>query len=356
MLALDKVRLQALITTGTDMEKRYVKKLQPLLEDRHLLIATILLGNALCTEILPEILTDMLGEVIAIILCVSVVVVGCEVIPQALMIKSGLKICASLSWFVWTLIYCSFIITWPLARLLDCILGKDHIDYYSRDELKELIQLHGSEDYKPNLHQPQLEQKENVDIFKQQATTYAGSVHSLQKIISKTQIHQKDANPMLTYDEVNIIEGIFAIHKMQVRQVHKPIDQVFMIEYNTILTPESYESIYQHGYSRIPIYFKDRQNIMGVLLTKQLIKQDPDEPIPVSKLEISPRIPLIPENSSLAQALKEFEKGTAHIAAVVGEKNFRIVGIVTLEDVLEQLLQEEIYDESDARRAYGKKK
>jgi len=105
------------------------------LEDRHLLIATILLGNALCCEILPGLLDELIGHVATIIICTSVIVVCCEVIPQALFLKNGLKICYYVSPFTWTLIFLFFSITFPLARLLDLILGKEHTEYYTRDEL-----------------------------------------------------------------------------------------------------------------------------------------------------------------------------------------------------------------------------
>ena len=153
--------------------------------------------------------------------------------------------------------------------------------------------------------------------------------------INKMQRQSMSDRPGLSYDEVSIIQGIFMIHKKIVKDIYKPLDKVFMLEFSTVLNREMYEKIYNLGYSRIPVYFKDQQNIMGVFLTKQLIKYDPDTEIPLSKLDIRPKFPLIPENEHLARALKEFEKGAAHIAGVVSEKNFRIIGIVTLEDVLE---------------------
>lgn len=65
------------------------------------------------------------------------------------MIKYQIMICGRLTWFVWFLIYGFFIIAFPLARLLDCILGKEHEDHYSREELRELIALHGQSQWKP---------------------------------------------------------------------------------------------------------------------------------------------------------------------------------------------------------------
>lgn len=81
LLALDKLRLNALLQSGSDREKKLVRRLLPVLEDRHLLIASVLLGNCLCCEILPELLDDLIGKVLTIVFCVSVIVVCCEIIP-----------------------------------------------------------------------------------------------------------------------------------------------------------------------------------------------------------------------------------------------------------------------------------
>jgi len=56
-----------------------------------------------------------------------------------------MKACSSLSWFIWMLIFCFFIILYPLARLLDLISGKDEGYKYSRDEIQEFLLLHGDE-------------------------------------------------------------------------------------------------------------------------------------------------------------------------------------------------------------------
>lgn len=81
MLALDKMRLEAIMTCGTDEEKRMVRKLHPLLADRHLLIVILLLGNALAAEIMPLLLDDLVGTSITMIFGVSVLVIFCEILP-----------------------------------------------------------------------------------------------------------------------------------------------------------------------------------------------------------------------------------------------------------------------------------
>lgn len=90
--------------------------------------------------------------------------------------------------------------------------------------------------------------------------------------------------------------------------------------------------------------------MIGVLMTKQLITADCDKEVKVSDLNISTSYPSFSENHSLADALREFKKGKSHIAPVMSKTTCSMIGIITMEDVLKQLLQEEIYDESDTRR------
>jgi metal transporter CNNM len=75
---------------------------------------------------------------------------------------------------------------------------------------------------------------------------------------------------------VTVIKGIFSIHTKTVQEIYKPLDKVFMLPFNTTINLQMTQQIYELGFSRIPVYFGARQNIMGVFLSKQLIKHDPD--------------------------------------------------------------------------------
>jgi len=100
------------------------------------------------------------------------------------------------------------------------------------------------------------------------------------------------------------------------------------------------------GHSRIPIYEGDRQNIKGTLLVKNLILCDPEDPIPVSKSRIRPLL-TVSSNMPLYDILNEFQTGKSHIAIVRSCISQEVVGIVSLEDIVEELIQEEIVDETD---------
>src|SRR5581483_2722807 len=74
---------------------------------------------------------------------------------------------------------------------------------------------------------------------------------------------------------------------------------------------------------------------------------NPDDPKPLRERKINP-IPTVEDDTPLFDILNTFQEGKSHMAVVV-DKNSKPVGIITLEDVLEELIQEEIYDESDMR-------
>merc|ERR1719401_1936882 len=111
------------------------------------------------------------------------------------------------------------------------------------------------------------------------------------------------------------------------------------------------------GHSRIPVHAaSDRQRLHGVLLTKKLLRHKADQAIPVSSLELT-TIMCVCENTELYKVLDMFQTGRSHMAAVypagvdvndlTATSETAALGIVTLEDVLEELLEEEIVDETD---------
>lgn len=77
--------------------------------------------------------------VLAIIFSVTLILLFGEIIPQALCARWGLTIGAYSAWAVWLLIGLTFPISWPISKLLDCVIGVDHQTYFKRAELKELV-------------------------------------------------------------------------------------------------------------------------------------------------------------------------------------------------------------------------
>ena len=142
LMSLDQMNLSILSISGTQTEQGQARKLQPLLKRRHLLLVTLLVGNAAAMEALPIFLDKIVPEFVAIILSISLVLVFGEIIPQALFTKYRLYIGSALSPLVWILLVAVLPVTFPIAAFLDCCLGTDHPTIYRRAELKELTKQH----------------------------------------------------------------------------------------------------------------------------------------------------------------------------------------------------------------------
>ncbi|CAG8563773.1 648_t:CDS:2 [Acaulospora colombiana] len=296
-MSLDETNLHILASSGDHAQREYARKIQPIRKNGHLLLVTLLLNNVLVNETLPIVMDDVLG---------------------------GRGIMAIV-----------FIVGYPIAKLLDLILGRDHGIIYRRAELKELIMYHGT------------------------STEHGGD---------------------LVTDSVKIIRGALDFQDKVAGGAMTPIENAFMISMDCIMDRNTLKKIYLTGHSRIPVYEGSRENILGVLLVKvnsevylrnsseitgplmlcsllsiikSLVMYNPDEDLPLKKFRIN-AIPKIPAEMPLFDILNIFREGRSHMAVVCRSEDSKPIGIITLEDVLEELIQEEIYDESDKRRQKNK--
>lgn len=162
------------------------------------------------------------------------------------------------------------------------------------------------------------------------------SVDQLSQALELT--HQSET----TVEEQKILEGIVTFGSTEVKQVMSPRIDVFAINIEAdflVILP----IIVEKGYSRIPIYRDNIDQIEGVLFIKDLIPYI-DEPI--SNWQSLIRKPFfIPENKKLDNLLKDFQAMKNHLAVVVDEYG-GTSGIITLEDVLEEIVGD-ISDEFD---------
>ncbi len=132
------------------------------------------------------------------------------------------------------------------------------------------------------------------------------------------------------------------------------LDNVFMIQEETNLNFETIVQIYNSGYSRIPVYSQSREDLIGWFHIKDLTLIDPDDEIKVKTLlsYIKHHIAYCYTTDNLFDMLMEFRNGSTHMAFVLEtiqntnqDPYERCVGILTLHDVLEALIQHNIHDE-----------
>lgn len=190
--------------------------------------------------------------------------------------------------------------------------------------------------------------------------------------------------PSIHQDEITMIEGALSMTTKRAADVYTPLRRVYALRSDTILDEDRMVEIEARGFSRVPVYCPkapstetqgrvsmyqdiDISSIIGCLLVRQLIVLNPAESRPIATLPlalpscISPSMHLV-DLINLFQAVGGKGKGGLHLAVVCHyphiataalrqgkciPKEAGVVGIVTLEDVVEELLQEEIYDEAD---------
>jgi magnesium and cobalt transporter len=158
-------------------------------------------------------------------------------------------------------------------------------------------------------------------------------------------LRQSHARTILDDDELAMLEGVLAVSETQVRDVMVPRSQMVVLERDAP-RDEFLKAIVESGHSRFPVIGHDREEVVGILLAKDVLRHfvaTPDQPFDISRY-LRPAT-FIPESKRLNALLKEFRGSRNHIAIVVDEYG-GITGLLTIEDVLEEIVGE-IDDEHD---------
>lgn len=145
---------------------------------------------------------------------------------------------------------------------------------------------------------------------------------------------------VLSKEEKNIIEHLFHFEKITVEDAMVSLINVKMISSDSTIA-EVFEIVSSHGYSRIPIYEDRVDNVVGLVETASLLQADKDEPV----MKYKDNCFFIPETARAQAVLSEMRNNNVQMAIVVDEFG-GVQGIVTIEDILEEILGE-IEDEYD---------
>ncbi len=160
-------------------------------------------------------------------------------------------------------------------------------------------------------------------------------------------LREAQARDLMDRDALDMIEGVLQVSEMQVRDIMVPRAQTYVVDKNT--APEEYlPLVIETGHSRFPVVDGDKDKVVGILLAKDLLRYF------YSKERETPRFNLndylrpavfVPESKRLNVLLRDFRANRNHMAIVVDEYG-GVAGLVTIEDVLEQIVGE-IKDEYD---------
>ena len=303
LMALDQTELQIVLKTGSEDEKQDASAILPVRRHGNFLLCSLLLGNVLVNVIIPLLLDGIPGAngpIAAIGSTAGIVVFG-EIIPQAVCSRHGLAVGAKTIVITKFFMLMTSPLSWPISKMLDCLLGKEVGTSYNRERLIELLRL----------------TQDDVDLNK---------------------------------DEVNILQGALVLQTKKVIDVMTPLSDAFLLPLQTILDFDAISDIKTQGYSRIPVYEGERENIVHILLAKDLLFIDPDDKKPLEEICNFYNKPFIraEKDKPLNQMLNEFKTGEkGHLAIVKATEDNTAIGLITLEDIIEEIIQAEIIDEDD---------
>lgn len=279
------------------------QKVLPFRQTTHLTLAAILLTNVAAVSATSLFLESVLFGLIAGIVTTLLMVIFGEILPQAIFSRRALGYCARFS----PLLRFMIITTYPISRPLQLLLDA---------------------------------------LFKGHNSQQLQTRHELGIMISEHLGHEESE---LDEDEVEIIRGALQLSEKRVSDIMLPIDSVYWLTPDMRLTLEKVAEIKHIGRSRIPVFNKKLTRCNGVLLMKDLVDLDFEENgYRVSDLGLHP-VQLVGSKTALDTMLRKFIATSTHLIPVVKED--KIAGIVTIEDLIEEIVGHEIQDETEKRRA-----
>ena len=355
-LSIDDLTMELRMTSGTEEEKEVASKVLPVLSNRHWLLVTLLLMNSFAMEALPVFLDRIVSRVMAVVISVTLILAFGEVIPQAVCTgPNQVKIAA----FVAPLTRFLMIISWPLSfwigKLLDIILGEHHKSRFLNSDLKALVELHTYQALK------KLQEEEEQH-----------------KYIPKDEIAKPSDKMGLNDLEANLMISALEIREKKAVEIIIPFKKVFLLDFEEKIDKIKLNLIIEKGFSRIPVFTNKNENdIIGLLRIKQLLTVDVIQSQSLREIGVHLKPPLvIHPNMNLVDLLREFRQGKSHMAFITeqveklqgklglnrtnslavenkylypskGDLGIQILGIVTLEDVVEHIFNLEIIGEEE---------
>ncbi|XP_073996529.1 unextended protein-like [Rhodnius prolixus] len=308
LMSLDRTDLKIICNTGTEKEQKYARAITPVRSHGNYLLCSILLGNVMVNSTFTILLDDLTSGLIAVITSTLAIVIFGEITPQAICSRHGLAIGAKTIFITKCVMALTCPLSYPISKLLDWLLGEEIGAVYTRERLKELVKL---------------------------TTEY----NDLQK------------------DEVNIISGALELSQKIVKDIMTKLDDIYMLSIDAILDFETVSEIMKSGFSRVPVYEGTRSNIVSMLYIKDLALIDPDDNTPLKThcQFYQNNCFFVFEDTKLDVLFKQLKDGVqGHMAFVrrvnnegEGDPFYETIGLVTLEDVIEELIQAEINDETD---------
>lgn len=293
-MALDPSDLRRKAKLGNKLASRVL----PLRRNTHLTLASILLTNVAAVSATSLVLDQRFDGWIAGLLGTLLIVVFGEVMPQALFARNPLSWSSRFSPVLTATTYLTYPISKPLQLLLDYLFPLERAKLQSRRELGLIINEHLSND-----------------------------------------------TSELDEDEAEIMRGALSLSEKRVRDIMTDIRHSYWLTPDTELNDSTIDELKSKGFSRIPILNTELTKCYGILLMKDLVDVDfDDELLTIDNLPLHP-VETVGSMTALDTMFRIFIASGTHLIPV--ERDDKIVGIVTIEDLIEEIVGHEIEDETD---------
>lgn len=282
------------------LKDKNAKKIYQIRKKGNLLLTTLLIGNVAVNTALSIFLGSMAPGVIAGLIATSLIVVIGEIAPQATFSRFALTLGAKFVWLVKIFIFILFPIAWPIAWVLDKILGEELGTTYSKRELIKIIEEH--------------EDSPLSDVGE---------------------------------EEERIVRGALTFSAKKVSDIMTPRAAIVAYDSNEKINEKFIKSIVNSEHSRFPVYDDKLDSIVGILFLKDLVGHKNLNKLVKSVADKN--VLFVSENKNLGKIFDAFLKTRQHLFVVIDEFG-SVVGVVTIEDVLEEIIQTEIMDEWDKHK------
>lgn len=271
----------------------------PIRKKGNLLLTTLLLGNVAVNTTLSVYLGSLVSGVVAGATATGLIFVFGEILPQAAFSRHAEWVGSRFAPIMKFLIFVMYPVTFPIAYLLDRLLGEEMPTQYSKREIMEIV-------------------SELEDV----------------------------GDGQIDADEERIVHGALQFSHTTVRDVMTPKDKAVVFDEHQRFNDEFITELSKHSYSRYPIYSGHRDNIVGLLYTKDLLLEDDDIKLKEARDAYDPNFITVKPEDKLDKVLAIMLKRYQHMA-IVRTKGESFLGVITLEDIIEEIIQREIEDEDD---------
>ena len=306
-----------------------------------------------------------------IILCFILFLIFLDLIPRYIVKTYNLSLIPNCLNFIKFLMYITSPITFLLGKIYSCILSNESISNFkmNKKDIKAFIELQ------------RMKKEEDPDGIRNQSDTESLFHELIDDTKNNNNLsNEGDKRLALNEEEANLMLSALDMREKKVEDVMIPLEKVFTIDYDEIIDEQKLKEIIQKGYSRIPVFSCNNKNdIIGIVRIKQLLGLNFEKNKSLNDLNIKIRKPIVAHpNIPIIDLLKLFLNGRSHMAFITDNvekiqycygldrnnsimdlndiQNYRqrnissnssILGIVTLEDVIEHIYGIKINDEDD---------